>query len=83
MVRLMNHMVEEPLKGQLGFRDMPKGEPLEEILSQANLWANEPADLSQVFPHILDEFYLYIQKVVLQEVTDMGVYSGRTQGMHI
>lgn len=48
-------MVEEPLKGQLGFRDMPKGEPLEEILSQANLWANEPADL-RCFPISLMSF---------------------------
>lgn len=83
MVRLMNHIVKEPLKRLLGFKDMPKGDPLEEILGQASLWDSQPAELNQLVAHILDKFYLYIQEVVLQEVTDMGVYSGRTQGMQI
>jgi hypothetical protein len=33
--------------------------------------------------HLLDEFHLLIQEVAFQEVTEMRVRAGRTQGMQI
>ena len=43
----------------------------------------QPAEVSQVVTHLLDEFCLLIQEVVLQEVTEVSVCVGRTQGMQI
>ena len=31
--------------------------------------------------HLLDEFHLLFQEVVLQEVTEMSICEGRTQGL--
>lgn len=35
----------------------------------------------QVVAHLLDEFYLLIQEVIFQEVTEMMLYACRIQGM--
>ncbi|KAF6094757.1 hypothetical protein HJG60_011855 [Phyllostomus discolor] len=58
-------------------------EPFEEILTQPSLGPGQPAAVSQVVAHLFDEFHLFIQEVVLQEVTEMRVCVGRTQGMQI
>ena len=61
-----------------------EGETLEEILAQPSLGSSgQPAEVSQVVTHLLDEFHFLIQEVVLQEVTEMRVCAGRTQGMQI
>ena len=60
-----------------------EGEPFEEILAQPSVGAGQPAEMSQVAAHLLDEFCFLIWKVILQEVTEMGVCAGRTQGMQI
>ena len=40
-------------------------------------------DVSQVVVHLLDEFHLPIQDVVLQEVTELRVCVGRAQGRQV
>ena len=47
------------------------------------LWPCQPREVSQVVAHLLDELHLLIQEVAFQEVTEMRVRAGRTQGMQI
>jgi len=49
-----------------------ESEPLEEILAQSSLGAGQPAEVSQVVAHLLDEFHLLIQEVLPQEVQAWG-----------
>ena len=58
-----------------------EGEPLEEILTQPSLGTSRPAEVGQVVTHLLDEFHVLFYKVVLQEITDVGVSAGRSQAM--
>ena len=51
---------------------MLEGEPFEEILSHPSLGATQPADVSQVVAHLLEELHLLIQEMVLQEVTELS-----------
>ena len=59
------------------------GEPLEETPAQHSLWPGQPEEISLVVAHLLVEFHLLIQEVVLQEATEMRVWVGRTQAMQI
>ena len=47
--------------------------------SPASGW---PEEVAQVVV-LLDEFHLVVQEVFLQEVKEMGVSVGRTQGMQL
>ncbi|KAK1345224.1 hypothetical protein QTO34_013934 [Cnephaeus nilssonii] len=60
-----------------------EGEPFEEIPGQPSLGAGQPADMSQVVAHLLDEFHLLTLEVFLQEVTETRVCAGRTQGLQL
>lgn len=70
---------------------MLESEALKEILSQRCLeraslrwlWPCQPTDVGQVVAHLLDELHLLIQEVAFQEVTEMRVCTGRSQGMQI
>ena len=62
---------------------MLEGKPFKEILAHPILGACQPGDVSEVVTHLLDEFYLLIQEMVLQEVTEVEVCAGRTQGTQI
>ena len=70
---------------------MLESEALKEILAQRSLgraslrwlWPCHPAEVGQMVAHLLDEFHLLIQIVAFQEVTEMRVRAGRTQGMQI
>ena len=69
-----------------GFRRllvMLEGESFKEILTQPSLGTSYPVEVRQVVVHLLNEFHLLIQEVILQEVTEMGIYVGRTQGRQI
>ena len=59
------------------------GEPFEEIFAQPALGACQPIEVGQVVTHLLDEFHLLIQEIVLQEVTEMRLCVSRTQGRQI
>lgn len=58
-----------------------EGEPSEEILAQPRLGTCQPVAVSGA-PHLLDEFHLLVQEVVLQEVTELRV-CGENQGAPI
>ena len=60
-----------------------EGEPFEEAIAQPSLGTRQTAEAGQVVTHFLDELPLLIQEVALQEVAEVGVCSGRTQGMQI
>ena len=68
--------------GSQGFLVVLEGESLEKILTHP-AWGPARVEVSQVVAHLLDEFHLLIQEVFLQEVTEVRVCMGRTQGMQI
>ena len=55
---------------------------MEEVLAQASLGAGQPVEVSQVVAHLLDEFHLLIQEVVLPK-SELRVCVVRTWGMQI
>ena len=60
-----------------------EGEPFKEILAHPSLGASQPAEVRQVVAHLLDEFHLLTQEVVLQEVSEMRVCVDRIQGIQV
>ena len=62
---------------------MLEGEPFKELLAQPSLRTSQPAEVGQVVTHLLDEFHLLIQEAALQEVSEVRVCAGRTQGMQV
>ena len=44
---------------------------------------SQTLDVSQVVTHLFEEFHLLFQEMVLQEVTEIRVCAGRTQGVQI
>lgn len=54
------------------------GEPLEETLTQPS-----PSWEVSCVTHLLEEFHLLTLEVVLQEVTELMVWEGRTQGRQL
>ena len=60
-----------------------EGEPFKRYSpSPAQPGARQPAEV-RWFAHLLDEFHLLIQEVVLQEITELRVCVGRTEDMQI
>ena len=47
-------------------------EPFQAVLTQPHLGTKQPAEVSQVVTHLLDEFHLLLQEVTLPKVTEVG-----------
>ena len=47
------------------------------------VWPCLSREVVEVVVHLLDELYLLIQEVVIQDVTEMRVFAGRSQGIKI
>lgn len=56
---------------------MLEGESFQETPISA--WRPEPADVSQVMTHLLDELHLLLQEVALQEVMELRVCTVSTR----